>query len=57
MVPFALLPYGPAYWLWGLLNLVLAAWTIRWLLALAGADRPVLLLAALGFAPLFHSLW
>ena len=56
----AWLPYGSAYWLWLLLNVGVAAGAIRGLLALAlpaQAERPILLLAAVGFAPLFHSLW
>ncbi|MDQ2808921.1 MAG: DUF2029 domain-containing protein [Chloroflexota bacterium] len=60
LAALAWLPYDLAYWLWFLLNLAVAAWAIYGLLLLtrpSATDRPVLLLAAWGFAPLFHSLW
>jgi hypothetical protein len=58
--PLGLFSYPTAFLIWCALNLCIAAYVIFRLLIFARperAEKAPLLLAALGFAPLFHTLW
>jgi hypothetical protein len=58
--PLGFFSYPIAFLLWSGLNLIIAGYTISRLLSIAHpepAQRLPLALAAVGFAPLFHTLW